>query len=516
MPLSNWQTILPTIILLLLTAYLLRCLKSWHRLDHIPGPALASHSSLYLVRTLLSGKFHEHMRSLSEEYGPLVRIGPNDLLCTDPETLRRICAARSPYTKGEFYETGRVIPGHDNIVTLRDETKHKALRAKLSAAYAGRESGRGNAGLEGDINSQVKQLIRLIEEKYLSEDGELRPMELTSKTMFFTLDVISEMSFGEAFGFLKQDKDLYQFIEINDSAMPVMNFLLAVPWLTNFVYRWPLKLALPRDGDNVGLGRLMGLAKGYVDDRLVRKDDAKPGSLSDMLQAFIKSGMDYDELVQHMFVQIVAGSVTTAAAIRHTLLALISSPTCYMALRKEIDEAVAAGRVSATEVITDAEAQSLPYLQAVIKEGLRMWPPTTGLGSKQVPKGGDEICGYFVPEGTQIAHNFSGIMCLEGVFGKDAKVFRPERWLENSSRGQDDRLKGMNMVVDLAFSHGKYLCLGKKIALLELNKIFVELIRRYDFFLVDPHNPIKSTSGVFWLASDLWLRVSRRQHSAHD
>ncbi|KAM7201691.1 putative cytochrome p450 [Rhypophila sp. PSN 637] len=500
-----------TLALFLLAGYIARCLKSWHRLAHIPGPTLASHSSLCLLCTLLSGKFHEHMRFISHEYGPLVRIGPNDLLCTDPEALRRICAARSPYTKGKFYQTGRVIPGHDNIVTLRDETKHKALRVKLGAAYAGRESG-GCSGLEGDVNSQVKQFLRLIEDKYLSKDDELRPLELTSKAMFFTLDVISEMSFGGAFGFLKEDKDLYQFIEINDSAMPVMNFLLAVPWLTNFVYRWPLKLALPSDGDHVGLGRLMGLAKGYVDDRL--RKDAKPGS--DMLQAFIKSGMDYDELVQHMFVQIVAGSVTTAAAIRHTLLALICSPSSYMALRKEIDEAVAEGRISATEVITNPEAQSLPYLQAVIKEGLRMWPPATGLGSKQVPKGGDEICGYFVPEGTQIAHNFSGIMCLEVVFGKDAKVFRPERWLGNSSRGQDDRLQVMNMVVDLAFSHGKYLCLGKKIALLELNKIFVELLRRYDFSLVDPHNPIKSKSGVFWLASDLWLRVSRRQHSAHE
>lgn len=62
-----------------------------------------------------------------------MRIGPNDLLCTDPGTLRRMSAVRSPYIKGDFYETGRINPGHDNVVSQRDEAKHKALRAKMGA-----------------------------------------------------------------------------------------------------------------------------------------------------------------------------------------------------------------------------------------------------------------------------------------------------------------------------------------------------------------------------------------------
>jgi hypothetical protein len=40
-------------------------------------------------------------------------------------------AVRSPYIKGDFYETGRIIPGYDNVVSQRDEAKHKALRAKM-------------------------------------------------------------------------------------------------------------------------------------------------------------------------------------------------------------------------------------------------------------------------------------------------------------------------------------------------------------------------------------------------
>ncbi|KAK0625530.1 hypothetical protein B0T17DRAFT_276244 [Bombardia bombarda] len=83
----------------------------------------------------------------------------------------------------------------------------------------------------------------------------------------------------------------------------------------------------------------------------------------------------------------VAGSITTAAAIRHTFLALILTPVAYAALQKEIDDKIASGDIS-TPIITNLEIQSLPYLQAVVLEGLRMWPPTTGFGSKQVPPGG--------------------------------------------------------------------------------------------------------------------------------
>jgi cytochrome P450 len=169
----------------------------------------------------------------------------------------------------------------------------------------------------------------------------------------------------------------------------------------------------------------------------------------------------------------VAGTITTAAAIRHTILALVSTPDAYASLQKEIDDCAISGRISAP-IVTDSEALALPYLQAVVREGLRMWPPTTGLGSKQVPKGGDIICGYYVPEGTQIGHNFSGITRLKSIWGEDANVFRPERWLEAAAEG-GDRAKLMNSVVDLDFGSGKYMCPGKRIAMTELHKFLVEV-----------------------------------------
>ena len=154
-----------------------------------------------------------------------------------------------------------------------------------------------------------------------------------------------------------------------------------------------------------------------------------------------------------------------------TLLCLLGTPSSLNRLRREIDDAVAAGQIS-SPVIRDAEAIRLPYLQAVIKETIRLFPPQTGHNFKQVPAGGATILGFYLPEGTQVGVNIMRLMHDKDKFGPDAEVFRPERWLEQTD---PEKLKDMAATVELVFGHGKFQCLGKTIAFMELNKIFVEV-----------------------------------------
>lgn len=121
--------------------------------------------------------------------------------------------------------------------------------------------------------------------------------------------------------------------------------------------------------------------------------------------------------------------------------------------------------------IKDSEARQLPYLQATIKEGLRIFPPIPGLLSKEVPAGGDTIDGKFVPAGTKIGWAIFGTMRDIAMWGQDAEQFRPERWLEASP----EKLKDMESTLELVFGYGRYQCLGKSLALMQLNKIFVEV-----------------------------------------
>lgn len=90
---------------------------------------------------------------------------------------------------------------------------------------------------------------------------------------------------------------------------------------------------------------------------------------------------------------------------------------------------------------------------------------------KEVPPGGDIIDGKFVPEGVRIASSNWAMTHKKSLFGQDAELFRPERWLE----ADETRAAEMRRTVELIFGYGRWTCAGKSIAFLELNKIFVEV-----------------------------------------
>lgn len=155
------------------------------------------------------------------------------------------------------------------------------------------------------------------------------------------------------------------------------------------------------------------------------------------------------------------------------MLYLMTSPRVYLSLQAEIDAAIREGRIS-SPVVSGREARTLPYLQAAIKEGLRIWPPGTGLLAKQVPPEGDTINGVFLPGGTNIGVNTWAVLRAPEVFGEDADIFRPERWLEATP----EQYAKMERASEWVWGYGKYVCLGKNVALIELNKVFVEASRK--------------------------------------
>lgn len=161
-----------------------------------------------------------------------------------------------------------------------------------------------------------------------------------------------------------------------------------------------------------------------------------------------------------------AGTDTTATTMRVAMLYVITNPHIYKRLQAEIDSTVREGRI-----ISDEQARKLPYLQAVIKEAARMCPPATGMLNKITPPQGDTINGRFVPGGVEIGQCLWGVERSKKVFGQDSMLYRPERWLE----AKGDQLEKMEKSVALVWGYGKYSCLGKGIAYLELNKVFFEV-----------------------------------------
>lgn len=100
-----------------------------------------------------------------------------------------------------------------------------------------------------------------------------------------------------------------------------------------------------------------------------------------------------------------------------------------------------------------------------------MWPPTTGLIPKVTPPEGDTLNDVFIPSGTEIGQCAWGIQRSNKVYGEDSMVFDPNRWL----RADGEALENMERSLGLVWGYGKYKCLGKSIALMELNKVYFEV-----------------------------------------
>lgn len=109
--------------------------------------------------------------------------------------------------------------------------------------------------------------------------------------------------------------------------------------------------------------------------------------------------------------------------------------------------------------------------QAVIYEAIRMRPPLLGLIPKVVPQGGENILGHHVPGGTAIGFNLSAISRSPKLFGPDAELFRPERLMDLD----EHRRKQMERDIELAFGYGQWMCVGKSIAFMEINKVVFEV-----------------------------------------
>lgn len=304
--------------------------------------------------------------------GSIVRIGPNELTTSDPELIRRMSAARSPYKRSDWYTGMRVDPHLDNVLSELNSDIHDERRAKMAGAYAGRE----NPQLEKDVDDQIAAWVNLVKTKYISEGGSLKPLDIALQTQYFTLDVITSLAYGGAFGYLARDEDIYDQIKLTDQFVTAVAPIIGVAPIQRFLYSSGIMFKIaPSPEDPKGFGKLMSEAKAAVGERF--KADAK--ERQDMIGAFVRSGIPQKQIEAELLLQIIAGSDTTASAIRSTLLRLLTSPRVLTKLRAEVDAAIADGRAS--NPIQQKESKDLPYLQAVVKEGLRKYSEGTKCSS---------------------------------------------------------------------------------------------------------------------------------------
>ncbi|PNH75103.1 hypothetical protein VD0001_g2435 [Verticillium dahliae] len=477
---------------LLIAGFLLllaRAYHGWRRLSHIPGPFLWSLSPFPLLRANLIGQSHQIL-------SPLVRIGPNVVLTTDYRHCQKMEAHKSPYRKGPWYGTFRFQKGVDHSFAMLDEARHTALRTKVGPGYS------GTILVEQAIDRQLERFFRIIDEQYITTPCDHKPLDLSVITQFLALDIVGDMTFGKPFGFLDKGEDIYDWIKWNEGFFPIASTAATLPFLASLVQKWPFSEALPKPTDKEGLGCFIKAAQDTLDERF--EPGAQPRH--DMIAQFLKHGATKAEATSEALVQVVAGTDSVAVALRMAVLYVLSTPRVYHRLLSEIEGAAAKGEVSLP--IRDAEAKKLPYLQAVIREGMRIFASQTPLLNKTVPPGGDVVAGFALPAGTQVGMDGWGILRSKEHWGPDAGIFRPERWLEVG----DARKAEMAATLEALFGYGRYKCLGRNVAFMQMSKALPELLRRYDFTINDPTLPVRKLhSAAFWMMEGFWVTVAQRQ-----
>ncbi|KAH0342992.1 cytochrome P450, partial [Aureobasidium melanogenum] len=208
------------------------------------------------------------------------------------------------------------------------------------------------------------------------------------------------------------------------------------------------------------------------------------------------------EVVEGAFAVTGAGADTVAIAMRAALYHLNTNPEVLQKLREEIDA------VDTDEPLSYKQTQQLSYLKAVVRESLRMYSSVPGQLYRIVPSGGLSIDSHFIPSGTVV-----GISSLvqnrdPAIFGQDADMFNPDRWLGDESKARYFEAALFNFG-----GTGIRSCPGRDLAMIELYKFIAQMVQKFEFELVDQAHPFSVKTYFFAIQSDMKMRVAHRKKS---
>ncbi|OJK02337.1 hypothetical protein ASPACDRAFT_1886661 [Aspergillus aculeatus ATCC 16872] len=446
----------------------------FHPLAKHPGPRLWAASRIPFVYNLLAGSLVKRQRELHEQYGPYFRMAPDEISFASEEAWHDIYTWRPGHKRAIRDPIFMKAPDGiaDNIITTSNVKFHARVRGLMSHSFTENALREQAPLVQGHADVFIDQLRRLATKE--AGGGEACGLvNLTNWLNFFTMDVIGDLAFGEPFGCLAKG-------EYHDWVRTLFFFLKGMtiaaaprywPWL-EFV----LEKLLP--------GHIMDGQKRhqqYAFDCINRRLDAQTDR-PDFMTPFMKrnpnfESMSRDEILSSFTFIIVGGSETTATSMTGIFnhLCKPANKPILDRLTREIREAYETEQQITLEKIN---AVQLPYLDAVIQEGLRMANPVPAGLPRMVPPGGDEYAGVDLPAGTRIGVRTFSVNRSTKYFCNPG-TFVPERWL-SESEGRPAEYAHDRLSASKPFSVGFHVCLGRPLAWLEMRLILTRTLWAFD------------------------------------
>ncbi|TFY54545.1 hypothetical protein EVJ58_g8800 [Rhodofomes roseus] len=457
-------------ILLATAAYRL---SSTHPLAIYPGPLLCRMTKLWMVYQANTGKSHEFIRSLHATYGPVVRIGPNELSVVDVDLLPRILGPEG-MPKGPLWE-GRRISGkrgagaknnRGNLIGNRYKDRHAEARKTWNRAFA-------PAAMKDYEPILIRRVAQLVDE--LKHKGTAAPVDLSLWLSYCIFDFMGDMVFGGGFELMHEgDRDGIYRTMVAGLHLPALT--QQVPWVA------PALPYVPWIGKHMK-------ALGQFAFKCITKRLQEGSVTNDLFYHLLdevpnpEKQTPFPVIMTNAVTAMLAGSDTTAVALCNAFYCVLAHPDVYQRLRGEID---AAFLPSAGEPVDAAKLASLVYLNAVINETLRLYPsiPTSLQRAPQPGTGTHQISPTFViDERTSILIPPYVLHRDPRYFSPDPDRFWPERWLH-----RDDPTVVTNASAFIPFSSGAPNCVGRPVALLSMRMVLAWMVRSFEMSLAEGYD----------------------------
>ncbi|TVY41045.1 putative sterigmatocystin biosynthesis P450 monooxygenase [Lachnellula subtilissima] len=405
----------------------------------IPGPRLNRCTNLPLKYYVLRGQRCHYIHHLHTQYGPTVRIGPEEIAIADLPSSREIHRIGSGYVKSAWYArfTGEKTPG---IFAMRNLTDHAMRRRLFSYAFS------QNGLLHWEDLLQARSNLAVSRIKQEAESGSADVLKWWT---LMASDIIAEMGFGESFGALEYgqptqlSRDLAVitiFGGIQSELAPLSKIAFSIPLPSIQEFR-NCRVRISSHGRSA-IARNRALSeKGETGRTIFNKIVA---------EAENKSALTDEVLAGEARALIVAGSDTTARTLTYLIWAALKHPSVKQRLQDEIDRLPSG--------FSSKDATELPYLMVTIKETLRLYGAAPGSLPRSVPFGGRTLGGYLLPQGTTVSTQAWTLHRDAAIFERPLD-FIPERWFEPTQNMKD---------AFMPFGGGSRICIGMHLAYMEM------------------------------------------------
>ncbi|KAK8015778.1 hypothetical protein PG991_008666 [Apiospora marii] len=475
-PLPDWswgqQAGLAVAILVLVIASVVVYDCFLHPISHVPGPFLAKFSpKLWVMRALYRMRFNSELQALHAKYGPAVRIGPNEVSFASLEAETAIYAKQED---GRFSKDGTfltlfsdLVLNAPTLITIPDPALHRRLHKVIEQAFTPQARAKQEPIQKLHIDMAMSSIDGL------AKTGGTMDLADTLETMFW--EIIGDLAFGEPL--MSGKRPMYEALKQRGKAsMPMveaLSFCLTMPGIAQ-----ALQLARGLVTAMTPSSQLSKLVPSTKLRDCVERQDGREDFLTAIMGSE-KQGLtlDADAFFSNAMGLTLAGYQTTATTLAATFYHVLRYQDSYRRLCAEIRTSLAS-----EEDITGERLARLPFLNACIRETLRLLPPANGkTAQRTAPKG--TIAGLYIPAGTIVSADLYTIQRSPEYFA-DPATFRPERWLEGAEKSAE--FENDNPAAYRPFLIGSRACIGRHMAQQSIRLIVASLLWRYDFELLDP------------------------------